>query len=173
MKISNIKIGKLNVFDILVVLVVLIFAMFFIGTKMNHSNDNSVETNANGEQGVNHFTYTISIEGLSETSQEAFRSGDEVYDRISNGAMGTIKEVHAQPATSLLEQLDGSLVKKEVPKKIDVVLTIETDGNIKNGEHLANGLIRILVGSYKEIKTKYITCSGIITGIETADAKEQ
>ena len=39
-------------------------------------------------------------------------------------------------------------------------LTIKNDR-----EYLANGLIRTLVGQTKEVKTKYVMASGIVTNI--------
>jgi hypothetical protein len=163
MNLKEIKLRKLNLLDIILVLVIVIFVGVFVITHFKSSEDGTVVT---GNNSVNTtFTYTISVNGLSDTSREMIRSGDEVYDKVSNTYIGKIVEVNIKEAQGTLEKENGEIILASMPGKIDVDLTVETNGTVKNGDYLANGLIRIMVGNFKEIKTKYIMFSGTVSSI--------
>ncbi|MBO5142558.1 MAG: DUF4330 domain-containing protein [Clostridia bacterium] len=164
MNLKDIKIWKLNALDIMIVLVIAVFAIICGFSKLNATNEGSVTVESNNV--ASKFTYSIQVYGLSETSTEMFKSGDEVFDKISGTSIGKIKGLEITQAKAYMDKDNGELVEAIIPGKIDVKLTIETDGAIKNGEYLANGLIRIMVGNFREIKTKYLMCSGTITSIE-------
>lgn len=163
MKLSEIKLGKLNVLDMAILFVVFVFLVLFISHK-TFTNDNTIEagTSSVGSK----FTYEITIEALSNTSKDMLRIDDEVYDKVSNTYIGKISELEIVNAKGLLETANGELILTELPNKIDVKMKVETEGTIKNGEYLANGLIRIMVGNQKQIKTKYLMCMGTISSIE-------
>ena len=154
MNLKNIKIGKLNILDIVIILVIAVFIGVFAFSKINSSDNNAVAT---GNSSVNSkFTYTISVKGISETGKDVIKIGDEVYDKVSSTYIGKIVDLNITEAKGVLEKDNGEMLVKNIPGKIDIDLKIETDGTIKNGDYLANGLIRVLVGNFKEIKTKYI-----------------
>lgn len=164
MKLNEIKLGKLNLLDLAILFVIIVFVGIFASNHLHVNEKNSIETgNANVS---NKFMYTILIEGLSDTSKEMLQVGDDVYDKISNTYIGKIAELEITEAQGLLEKLNGEVIHSTIPRKIDVRMKIQTDGTVKNGEYLANGLIRIMVGNLKQIKTKYLMCSGTIVEME-------
>lgn len=168
MKLSEIKLGKLNLLDLAILFVVIVFVGIFATNRLQANEKNSVE--AGNVSASNQFTYTILIEGLSTTSKEMLQVGDDVYDRISNTYIGKIAALEITDAQGLLEKTNGEMIRSTVPGKIDVRMEIETEGTVRNGEYLANGLIRIMVGNLKQIKTKYLMCSGTIVEMgEKAD----
>lgn len=162
MKLKELKIWKLNLLDLMIILAVCVFACVFVASHLQGKENDISET---GSPVGTTFTYTIAIESLSETSAEMFKSGDEVYDKVSGTYMGKISNIEVSEAQGIVEGNNGDVIFAKIPGKIDVVLTIETEGTIKNGEYLANGLIRILVGNFKQIKTKYVMCSGTVSSI--------
>ena len=163
MKINDIKLGKLNILDIIIIGVIVVFiAILGIGYIKNNNNDEISAVNSNSNTT---FKYSILIEGISQTSETMFKVGDEVYDRVSNVSIGKISNIEIREAKGLLDKLNGERVRSTIPGKIDVTLEIEAPGAIKNGEYLANSLIRIMVGNQKQIKTKYIMCMGTVNGI--------
>ena len=111
------------------------------------------------------FSYTIFIEDIANTSEKAFQIGDEVFDKMSGAALGKITDINVSESRQKIDTLDGTIILAGVPDRIDVLLTIGTDGSLKNGEYLANGLTRIMGGSFRSIKTDYIMCSGMIIDI--------
>lgn len=156
---DKIKIGKLNIFDILVIGLIICCVVFAIFKLVPKSSNGSTSEKTNS------FSYVIKIEGISETSGEMLKVGDEVFDKVSSSSIGKIKEIKIEPAKVLFEREDGTITRVEMPTKIDVELVVETNGKISNGEYTANGLIRILVGQTKQIKTKYWMASGFVTEI--------
>ena len=162
MKLSEIKLGKLNVLDIAILGVIVLFIGIFAVNKLGDTNENVVESASTSTN----FSYTITIESLSDTSADMFRVGDEVYDKVSNVYIGKISSLEINDAIGLIDKDNGEIVEATVPGKIDVKLDIETNGTIKNGEYLANDLLRIMVGNSKQIKTKYVMCMGTITEID-------
>lgn len=164
MKLKEIKLGKLNILDIAIILIIIVFIGIFIFNKISTSTDtNSNIINSNI---VTTFKYNFLIENLSETSKNMIKIGDEVYDKVSNVNIGKIANIEIMDAKDFIEKSNGEIIEAKTPGKIDVKLTIETNGEIKNGEYLANNLIRIMVGNLKPIKTKYLMCSGTVVGIE-------
>lgn len=169
MKLSEIKLWKLNAFDLLLILVIIIF-VGAIGITHITSNNSDVVQAGNSNLGTK-FTYTISINNLAETSADMLKVGDDVYERVSNTYIGKISKLDIREAKGNLETASGDIILATLPERIDVDITIETDGTIRNNEYLANGLIRIMVGNLKEIKTKYVMCSGTVSSIDREEVK--
>ncbi|MBO5179151.1 MAG: DUF4330 family protein [Clostridia bacterium] len=156
---DKIKIGKLNLLDIIIILLLILCVAFAVFKFMPKKNV------ANGEEQSNSFSYTIRVEGISNTSADMIKVGDNIYDKVTNTQIGTITDLKIESALALIEDLDGKYIKSEMPGKIDVDITVETDGKVQNGEYIANGLIRILVGQTKEVKTKYWMATGFVTQV--------
>lgn len=158
---DKIKIGKLNLLDI-VIIVLLVLCIAFAVFKFIPKN-NAIT----GEEQSNTFSYTIRVEGISDTSADMIKVGDNIYDKVTNTKIGTITDLKIEPAMGIFEGADGKIIKAEMPGKIDVDITAETDGKVQDGEYIANGLIRILVGQTKEVKTKYWMASGFVTKVNS------
>ena len=167
MKINEIKIWKLNILDIMIVLAIFIFVGIYASSHISRADKGAVSVGSNNT--ITKFTYTISIANLANSSPDMIKLGDEVYDKVSNAYIGKIVEIEASQAVGLIELENGEVIDAVMPGRADVKLKIETEGNIKNGEYLANGLIRIMVGNYREIKTKYLMCSGTVSSIDRVE----
>ena len=114
----------------------------------------------------NNFTYYVTINDIAETSKEAISIGDEIYDKSSSAYLGKIVDAEFSVSERQIETDKGEIILAEVPGRLDVKLKITTDGQIKNGEYMANGITRIIVGGFKSLKTDYILFSGMITDID-------
>lgn len=158
---DKIKIGKLNLFDIIVIAIVLLCIIFMVIKFLPQGSDSNIT-----EQN-NKFSYVVRVEGISNTSADMIKVGDELFDKVSNSKIGTITNLKIEPAVGVMEGMDGTIIQAEMPNKIDVDITVETEGKMQNGEYVANGLIRILVGQTKQVKTKYWMASGFITSVNS------
>lgn len=158
---DKIKLGKLNAFDLAILLLILICIILmlvkFIPSKVE---------NVSIDMTSNKFTYTVLVEAVSETSGEMVKVGDSLYDKVSSTCIGEVTDVKVTPAMAVFEDTDGSIIRAEKPSKINLEMTVTTDGTVKNGEYLANNLIRILVGQNKQFKTKYWMAEGVVTDIK-------
>ena len=91
MKLSEIKLGKLNVLDIMIIVVIIFFGGVFAVTHLKDKNDGTVTT-ANSSVGAK-FNYVIEIKALSKTSSDMLKVGDEVYDKVSGTNIGKISNI--------------------------------------------------------------------------------
>ncbi len=150
MKLNEIKIWKLNILDITILFVLLLCLILFFTDKSKATGEIESEQNQ-----VSKFSYQVLISGVSETTGEVIKEGDVLFDKVTSAPMGTITKIETTGAIGFLKTNQGEILAKEIPDKIDLILTVETDGNVKDGEYYANNLVRILVGGSKQLKTKY------------------
>ena len=156
--------GKISVIDILVIIVA-IFMLKIIYDKFDYS------TNRTSSQIISkqEFEYAAKIKKISPKTVDMLKIGDEVYDNTSSTMIGKITDIQYETAKYEFEGNDGKVYLKEYPGKVDVTLKIKTDGTIKDGEYLANNLIRILIGENKIIKTKYVKIEANIIDINVEE----
>lgn len=156
--------GKISVIDILVIIVA-IFMLKIVYDKFDYS------TNRTSSQIISkqEFEYTAKIKKISPKTVDMLKIGDEVYDNTSSTMIGKITDIQYETAKYEFEGNDGKVYLKEYPGKVDVTLKIKTDGTIKDGEYLANNLIRILIGENKIIKTKYVKIEANIIDINVEE----
>ncbi|MBR6253296.1 MAG: DUF4330 domain-containing protein [Clostridia bacterium] len=160
MRLEEIKIWKFNLLDMFIVFAIVVALLMFFNNKQSIG----AAPAASGDTEVkdSKFTYVVEIKDVAETTGQMIESGDKLYDKASGTEMGTIINVDIKQATGGLQLNNGQIVTKEIPERIDVYLTVEAEGRTSNGEFIANNLIRVLVGSFKALKTKYVMFSGTI-----------
>ena len=160
MRLEEIKIWKFNLLDMFIAFALVVALIMFFNAKQ--SNASTPITSGDTEVKDSKFTYVVQIKELSETTGDMLKEGDKLFDKASGTEMGIIKEVRIEQTQSGLLMNNGQIVTRSMPEKIDVYLTVEAEGRTANGELVANNLIRILVGSFKALKTKYVMFSGTI-----------
>ena len=163
MKIKMVKniLGKISIIDIIVVLV-LIFVLIAVHDKFKDVSSNS----ATSDTAVVNFEYTVKFQNVRSTSGEMLKVGDIVYDKVSGTQIGEISSVSVTPTVLQLETMTGEIINDEFEDRSDIVITVQTTGEIKNGEYMASDLIRILLGKNLGIVTKYVDVSGVINNIK-------
>ena len=154
--------GKISIVDILVVIVavVLLKGVYDKYTNVTGTGTSQVQTK---------FKYTALIKNVSETTVDMIKAGDEIYDKVSNTMIGKVVSINSKTAQVEFEANDGNIYIKDYPGKVDIELEIETEGTIKDGEYLANNLVRVLIGENKNIKSKYINVEANIMSISLED----
>ena len=159
MRLEEIKIWKFNLLDMFIAFAIVVAILMFFNNKQSNA---ITPTSGDEEIKDSKFSFVVEVKELSTTTGEMIKSGDKLYDKASGTEMGTITKVDIKPANSGLLLNNGQIVKKEMPDKIDLYLTVEAEGRTNNGELIANNLIRVLVGSFKALKTKYVMFSGTV-----------
>ena len=154
--------GKINLFDALIVLLIVI--LILVGTLKFKTFDKAVDSNSNGK-----IIYTFLINNVRNYTLNAFQSGDSVFDSLTDINIGKIINVEAQNARIIKSLENGKTIIAENPYKNDVILTIETPGSDTNNAYYANKSVELKVGSEKKIETRYATSSGRIGSIKYID----
>lgn len=153
---------KISIIDVLVVFILIFVVISVVAKYKSVSSESNTQTNTSS---IN-FEYTVKFENVRSTSGEMLLPGDVVFDKVSGTEIGKIADISIQPTILLIETMTGEVVNREYEDRVDIIVTIETKGSIKNSEYMANDLIRILIGKTLEINTKYVTISGVITDIK-------
>lgn len=134
--------GKVSIIDLLILLFVIV-AIVATVYKFQFSTHKDVNT-AEGK-----IVYTLKVQGVRDFTADQFAAGDEVYDKESNKAIGTIAEVRKEGAEEFVNMADGTFVMQDIPNKYDVYLTIESDARITDEGYFANGTKQI--GAYSNL----------------------
>jgi hypothetical protein len=124
--------GKVNIIDMLVLLVVLLIISGVI-SKFALSDDRSVKSNPNILQ------YTVSIADIRNYSADALNVGDKLYDAKTGTYMGEIINKEVKPQRDYITKTNGTIVQAEKPNRLEVLLTIEVPGVENETGYLAGG----------------------------------
>ncbi len=121
--------GKINVFDFIVIflLIVLVFGIF--AKFVIFSNDEKQQVN---------ITYEILVKSVKQETIEAFEIGQSVYEKANLYNIGKITSVKSEEATDLMETLDGKVIEAPIENRYNLIISVEAQG-IK--DH--NGLISV------------------------------
>ena len=157
--------GKFNLFDIIVLVLVIVLIGF--GTIKYKTLDKAVDASAAGS-----ITYTMIVSNVRDYTVDAFLIGDTVFDSGTNVNIGKIKNVESKPAKLIKILENGSAKVLENEYRNDVILTIETVGSSTNEGYYANRSIELKVGSEKEIETRYAKTYGKIASINYSEKGE-
>lgn len=150
--------GKLNIVDLLIVLIILSIAggayyMFFGGSEKQVVQTSKV-------------IYEFEITNVNKDFVDAINPGDPIRDNVRGSEMGTVTGKTSRSATMLNEDLiSGRYVIADVPGMYDVVITIEADANITPANVIVGGNTEIKVGKKFSIKGKGYANQGFIIGM--------
>ncbi len=150
--------GKISVIDILVIIVIIAMAFGVYMRFFKTPEAVQVKTEK--------FTYTVCVEKVREFSVDALKNKGAVYDTETKEYLGEIKEiVSVEPTMDTGVNYGGKTVEIKYPERYNVIMEIETDGNVgANGYYTASNKL-ITVGGELEITTKYIETTGDVISI--------
>lgn len=152
--------GKISVIDLLVIAVVLVMALALY-VKNNQTHTGTSVTNTN-------ITYQVLVSGVRNYVGDAVVMGDLMYDqdRSSGGTLGKITAVEVLPSGKLAEFADGTVGTVPVEDGVNLLLTVEGSGLIRDGRYLLNRVYDLGVNSSRNFYTKYAQFTGIVTVIQ-------
>lgn len=147
--------GKINLFDLLVVLLV-VGGIAAISLRMFATSKQDVQTQK--------ATYTLEIVGVQEFAWDAYKKGDQIYE---NGVLlGTLK-ADGEPQPYKTTELCADGTEKEVEHKLkkNVVLVLETDQLRSDGGYYI-GTAEMLNGTGHVVSNGKIACNATVIDIE-------
>lgn len=151
--------GKISVIDLLVVAVVLVMAVA-LSVKKNQTHTGTSVTNTS-------ITYQVLVSGVRTYVSNAVTVGDLMFDqdRSSGGTLGKITSVEVLPSGKLAELNDGTVDTIPVEDGVNLLLTVEGSGLIRDGRYLLNRVYDLGVNSSRNFYTKYAQFTGTVTVI--------
>lgn len=143
---SNKKVfGKLNFFDVIIIVIGLIAVLVIFGIYMTKSNkvvDKSVK-----------MTYTLELVDCPLGFYDLIEVGDNIKDSVKKFNMGKIINKEKTANTKVISDLKNSqMVESETPDKERVVLTVEANVTDNGVDLLVDNQYDIRVG--KDIYVK-------------------
>lgn len=151
--------GVLNILDLIAVVVVaaLVFAVALRLSRTERYTDTGPV-----ESGVE-FSYTFRITGVRDYTVNAIRRGDEFFSN-TNESLGKVVDISVSEAYENSETADGGIVSVRVPDRYEVVLTLETRGEIRGGRYYSDGA-EISANAGISIHSKYVVTGGTVQSI--------
>lgn len=142
--------GKLNIFDLVIILVVLA-GIIGMATRLLLPG---VE-----EDQLKTATYTAEFKELKECFETAYSVGDTLYE---DGVMlGTVTAVEVKPAVTAEMLPDGSYQMVEHPLYLDITLTFTTDRFHADGGYRVDSQ-SLLAGTSHAISNGFAKATGVI-----------
>lgn len=147
--------GKINIIDLLVVLLVIAVAGRFAVSRSRKPA--SVETKT--------IRAEFLVKDVREATSGRIKVGDTVREVKTNVVLGKITDVKAEPAQVFVNTADGRVVAATHPVLIDVHMTVEGSGTAgANAVVIGNSEIRI--GTALVLTTNIYSVTSTVVGIE-------
>ena len=149
--------GKINLFDLLVVLLVLV-GVIGMGTRLIKTNRETAEmTTAN---------FQLEIVGAQECFKTAYNVGDSLYE--ADTLLGTITAVEVAPSESLKMMPDGTAKMVESVLYYDVTLTLTTDRFSTDSGYSVDSA-EWLAGTSHIVSNGYAVSTVVVRSVEIAE----
>jgi len=146
---------KLNIVDICVILLVVIFALG-VGIRFV-----SIEKAATKDV---ELSYTIRVEGVRSFSVDALNQSEDFSNGIDT-VFGEVTDVKAEPAEKEYTTSEGNIVKVKVPEKYDCYVTMKAPAVKKGSIYYLDDENPVSVGEEFELITKYVKTYGTIVEV--------
>jgi hypothetical protein len=148
---------KLNFLDFLLILVVILLVITAVFSFIN-ANPNRISG------GDKEITYTIKCEMLDSGIYQMLKSGDKIYDNVTNQLLGEVVSV-ADPEPITATNKLYPLIKLETGK-INMYVTVKTQVWVTGGIYKIDNY-QIAAGKVIEFHTDKLSVSGLCTAINT------
>lgn len=150
---------KLNLFDGIVILLILVIAVgaYFVLQRSNGENMNTTETTI----------FTIELTKVPDTLINSVAVGDTFKDNSSEKIYGTVVSYESVPYTALkTDQSTDMFYDKEEPGYVTLRITLETNSVTSDDQIKTSNGLTISTGGSVDVSNGKIYGTGYIIGIE-------
>lgn len=153
--------GKINVMDILLLLIILIIGI--IAYKVVFQSETAVSI------GAKYFTTTctLRLDGMPKGSSKYLQVGADVYDNETNVYIGKLVEAKSGDYVSIRTNHETeSFVESKIPNQETVYLTLEVSVSDQGADLVTANNYYIKVGKAISIRSNQFAGGGYITTID-------
>ena len=148
--------GKLNIIDLVVVLLI-IAAIVFIGMRLTGGHESSSLKTAE---------YTFKIERVRKQTVDAWtKNAVGIVDAENKDHMGDIIAISYEPARVFVKKSDGTYAIAEHTDRYDVTLTLTVGVNETDEGYYTENNTYIAPGKDMGLSNRYAQSFGVITGL--------
>lgn len=156
---------RLNLFDAIVLIVVLLAGAAFAWLSLRGTQGNSAASNAKTVQ------YTVVFQKMAQGDSKLIHTGDKLEDAVKNYSLGTVVSVETKPAvTQVLDEVNRRYVDAELNGFEDVYVTVESSCTDNGETLLLGGGYDFRVGQIAYVRGPGYMGSGPVTAIERGTA---
>lgn len=139
--------GKINIVDLLVVLII-ILAVLVTYFKFNMSAHSNVsETNG-------YVEFDVQIDSVRYFTTQSLNVGDVVYDSQNDVCLGEIVSKRIEPEKKHITKADGTIVLSEMPERYKLFITIGSDARINDSGIYVGGTKPVIKYQNLEMETQ-------------------
>lgn len=149
--------GKVSLIDIFTLIIIAVLA-FGVYTRFFATNE-TVDVKENV------IEYKMRITKVRQGTFDALSKLGALYDEDTKEYLGEIEGVVAEPYFEAQTKEDGTMIVKEVPDRMNVIITIRTNGYSGSAGYYTSQNKYIAVGSGFDIVSKYAKTSGEVIAV--------
>jgi len=150
--------GKINIIDLIVLLLVLVFVIGMAirvgGTKTGEIT-NKVE-----------FEYVVKVENVRDFTIKALEKKGDVFEDTNNVKVGEITDVSVEPYKGEGVKSNGTRVFAEIPGRYTAYVTVKCEGTCVDGVYYDAVKTDIGTGRGQKICTENVATNGAIISIK-------
>ena len=150
--------GKFNVIDIAVILLIIV-AIIGFAVRFKSSSTPAVTSDV-------HFKYVVKVEGVRKFTADALKKHGVVTDKRALEYVGEVVDVEVKDATTTAIMADGSIINATLPDRYDCYISVEANGRESEDGYILKDTTELSIGRNIDFITKYVHTSGTIESIE-------
>ena len=152
---------RLNLFDAIVLIVVLLIGAAFVWISLRGNQDDSAAPTAQTVQ------YTVVFQKMAQGDSQLIQPGDKLEDAIKNYGLGTVVSVETKPAvTQVLDEVNHRYVDAVLEGSEDVYVTVTSSCTDSGDKLVLGGGYDFRVGQIAYVRGPGYVGSGPVTAIE-------
>lgn len=153
--------GKVNLFDLLVIILAIILVLGITAKFSVSKKDKAQEVTTN---------YEIEVKSVKQETIDAFTVGDLVSEKGSGSVIGEITKIDYEDAYDLMETPDGEIINVPIENRYHLTITVES----KNAAKDINGVVtvekyKILSGKDITFETQKARCQGTLKNVNVSE----
>ncbi len=155
------KSGRFNIIDALIIVIALLLVLgaMWIFDPFELFGDDTVREAR--------ISYTVEIKDIDDDIASLIKEGDSVIDPATGASIGVIGAVGVGEAyVWRYSEESTEMVKTYIDGKVNVILTIEVDGEYESGVGYTAQGVRIAYGELISVRTSGFSGSGYCTSFE-------
>ncbi|MBE6956168.1 MAG: DUF4330 domain-containing protein [Ruminococcaceae bacterium] len=158
---------KLNLFDIILIAVVLVAAGAFAAIKLGSSPSPVDPVEGTPVQTPQSVRYVVQLEQVLPQTAELVEEGQHLYERTKKEDMGVIETVEVTAARTLTKnELDGTFHFVEVPDRMDVTMTLSSPATFSDSAIVLASGLEVRAGSSVRVLGPGYYGSGYVLQVE-------
>lgn len=150
--------GKINIIDLVVLLLVLVFIIGMV-IRVGGTKTGEITTKAG-------FEYVVKVENIRDFTVKALEEKGDVFEDVNNVKVGEITDVTVEPYKGEGVKADGKRVYAEVPGRFTAYVTVKCEGTCVDGVYYDAVKTDIGTGRGHKICTEKVSTNGAIISVK-------